>query len=595
MESGTEQDPAALAAQLDRLERRVIASEREFSTLTRIAQTVASTLDLEQLLAVILEQLKALIDYSAAGIVLVEDDIARFFDYRGPLPRDLVLSWRFPMSVAGYQLVTSREGAILVDDVHEDTSFARVYKASLGDLLPYFADVRSWMGLSLIARGRVIGFLRLSHTEPHFFTPEHVRLLEGVAGHAAIAIENARLLQAERERLAEVQRRRQVAESLRGILSILNSNTPSDFVLNYILDQACHLLNTDTATIYRLNEETNLLIPRATRNIPEDFITKLKVAIGQAAVGQAVLQRRPVVLSDFASLSITTLSESDQELLVNWVSANFKTMMSVPLLIKNKVYGGITLYFRESRTLATEDTELAMSFADQAALAIENARLYTQVSELASLEERQRLARELHDSVSQALYGIQLGAQTARELINDDLPDADLRTALVEPLNYVLSLAEAGLAEMRALIFELRPESLKFEGLVGALTKQANALRVRHHLEVDAELGQEPELSIEAKEALYRIAQEALHNAVKHAHATRLTLRLDGDDRAAELYVGDDGEGFDISETFPGHLGLRSMRERAERLDGKVDIQSSPKNGTHVRVRIPKNQIIPGN
>src|SRR5260370_1434497 len=123
------------------------------------------------------------------------------------------------------------------------------------------------------------------------------------------------------------------------------------------------------------------------------------------------------------------------------------------------------------------------------------------------------LARELHDSVSQALYAIGLGAHTAREAIASDSEQA------LASIDYVLALAEAGLAEMRALIFELRPESLEIEGLVAALTKQVAVLRTRYKLNVEADLGEEPDLSMEMKHALYRIAQEALHNIVKHAPA----------------------------------------------------------------------------
>ena len=144
----------------------------------------------------------------------------------------------------------------------------------------------------------------------------------------------------------------------------------------------------------------------------------------------------------------------------------------------------------------------------------ETRRLSEQAQELASLQERQRLALELHDSVSQTLYGISLGAQTAREALESDPGEA------IAPLEYVISLAEAGLAEMRALIFELRPESLASEGLITALTKQVVVLRTRYKLTVDAQLGEEPALSLERKHTLYRIAREALHNIVKHAHAS---------------------------------------------------------------------------
>ena len=207
--------------------------------------------------------------------------------------------------------------------------------------------------------------------------------------------------------------------------------------------------------------------------------------------------------------------------------------------------------------------------------------LNEQGQKVAALEERQRLARELHDSVSQALYGIALGARTAHTLLEGDPPRAK------EPLDYVLSLAEAGIAEMRALIFELRPESLAQEGLAAALGKQAAAARARFGLQVDAEVGEEPALPLEAKTALYRIAQEALHNTLKHAQASRVTLRLAQEDARVELEVADDGKGFDPTRDFPGHLGLQSMRERMERLGGTLGIDSAPGQGTCVRAEVP--------
>jgi signal transduction histidine kinase len=207
--------------------------------------------------------------------------------------------------------------------------------------------------------------------------------------------------------------------------------------------------------------------------------------------------------------------------------------------------------------------------------------LAEQARELASLQERQRLALELHDSVSQTLYGISLGVHTAREALESDPGEA------IAPLDYVISLAEAGLTEMRALIFELRPESLATEGLITALTKQAAVLRARYKLTVDAQLGEEPALSLEHKHALYRIAREALHNIVKHAHASTVLLRLDRQDDEMVLEVRDDGRGFDPAGPFPGHLGLRSIQERAARLGGTCSLASAPAQGTYLRVRIP--------
>jgi signal transduction histidine kinase len=194
--------------------------------------------------------------------------------------------------------------------------------------------------------------------------------------------------------------------------------------------------------------------------------------------------------------------------------------------------------------------------------------------------ERRRLARELQDAVVQALYGIVLGARTARTLLDRAPGQA------AEPLEYVLALAEAGLAETRALICELRPEALQTEGLVGALAKQTAPLSARYGVEVHADLCEEPELPLDVKDALYRIAQEAMHNAVRHAQAGRIDVRLTQQAGTIVLEVCDDGTGFDLTGSLPEHRGLRSMRERATHLGSTLEIESAPGRGTCIRAAI---------
>ncbi|HET6319495.1 MAG TPA: sensor histidine kinase, partial [Chloroflexota bacterium] len=205
----------------------------------------------------------------------------------------------------------------------------------------------------------------------------------------------------------------------------------------------------------------------------------------------------------------------------------------------------------------------------------------------AALEERQRLARELHDSVSQALYGIVLNASAAEEVF-EAAPDRARGL-----LGDVLRLADAGLAEMRALIFELRPESLEQEGLIGALEKQVASVQARHGLDVRLEVAAEPELPVATKEALYRVAQEALHNVVKHARAQTLNVALETTDGEVRLVVADDGRGFNPRDAFPGHLGLRSMRERVAAVGGNVEVDSAPDAGTRLCVSVPTATVKP--
>jgi signal transduction histidine kinase len=258
-----------------------------------------------------------------------------------------------------------------------------------------------------------------------------------------------------------------------------------------------------------------------------------------------------------------------------------RSWLAVPLALKDKVLGALTISWTDPAYFTADHARLARAFADQASIAIENARLYVQAQQLAATEERQRLARELHDSVSQALYGIALGARTARKLLDRDPP------AAVEPVEYILSLAEAGLAEMRALIFELRPESLESEGLNAAVRKQVEAVRARHGLRVDFLPCEEPDVPLAVKEAAYRIAQESLTNVIKHSQATHVQVTLASTPAGLKLEVVDNGAGFDTAADYPGHLGLWSMRERAAKAGGRLEINSRPGVGTRLIATFP--------
>lgn len=209
-------------------------------------------------------------------------------------------------------------------------------------------------------------------------------------------------------------------------------------------------------------------------------------------------------------------------------------------------------------------------------------KLQKELQERTASEERQRLARELHDSVSQALYGIALGAHTALTLLDTD------HNKVQEALQYVIDQTQAGLTEMKALIFELRPESLANEGLVTGITKLTAALHARHDVSVDFKSCVEPAVPLEIKEAVFRITQEALRNSIKHALATKLTIKLENCADGLVLEICDDGVGFTPTGNYPGHLGLTSMHERASVVGGQLEIISTPNQGTSVKAWIPK-------
>ncbi|MCU0497103.1 MAG: GAF domain-containing sensor histidine kinase [Anaerolineae bacterium] len=287
-------------------------------------------------------------------------------------------------------------------------------------------------------------------------------------------------------------------------------------------------------------------------------------------------------------LNDARIAESERQNMAQQAQA----LATIPLFSSGRYHGVMHLLWDAAHLFSDEEkyiyealmrTFSAVIATRREFLAKEEARRETErrARDLAALEERTRLARELHDSVSQALYGIGLGARTAKALMTRD------PSRLQEPLDYVLSLAEAGLTEMRALIFELRPESLEQEGLISVLSKQAASLETRHGIKVQTSFGEEPALSMGVKESVYRIAREALHNTVKHAQASEVKLTLLREAGGYRLEIVDNGGGFDTQRDFRGHLGLKSMEERTRSLGGVLSIESAPGVGTRIEVWIP--------
>jgi signal transduction histidine kinase len=259
----------------------------------------------------------------------------------------------------------------------------------------------------------------------------------------------------------------------------------------------------------------------------------------------------------------------------------WKLVVTIPMIHGGRPLGALSVYMRPGQRPSEPTMTFLHAIAGLAASSAEIFRLVSAVQHQVALEERQRLARELHDSVSQALYGIALGARSAQNRLARDPQRA------AEPLDYILGLSEAALADMRSLILELQPESLEREGLVGALAKRFDAIKGRYGIDVSTDLPNEPPIPLDTKQAIYRIAQEALHNLVKHSRAEHASLRLRVDRDALTMEVADDGEGFDPSGSYPGHFGLQSMRERAQSRGGELHVESRPGEGTSVRVRVP--------
>jgi signal transduction histidine kinase len=266
-----------------------------------------------------------------------------------------------------------------------------------------------------------------------------------------------------------------------------------------------------------------------------------------------------------------------------------RSELCVPIVAGGQVFGLINLESEQPGAFRSEQIDLLATATDIVAGALKHARLTRRAQEAAVLEERNRLARELHDSVTQQLFSITLTAQAARAHLEKNPQRAATQ------LERLQETAAAALAEMRALIAQLRPPALSDQGLVSALQQHIAALSRREGLRIELRVTGNERLAHGCEQALYRIAQEALNNIVKHAQAENVRVALDFAPERVQLHITDDGIGFDVAaqDAQPAtpidrHLGLMSMRERAAEVGGTLALRSARGGGTDILVTVPR-------
>jgi signal transduction histidine kinase len=260
---------------------------------------------------------------------------------------------------------------------------------------------------------------------------------------------------------------------------------------------------------------------------------------------------------------------------------SMSSFLGVPIVARGAVAGAFYLTDKEGADAFSDDDQaLIETFAAHAALAIENARLHERSRELSIVEERNRLARELHDAVTQKLFGVVLAAESGSALLERDVDAAATQLRLVRVL------AGEAMEELRSVIVHLRPPALEAEGLAVALGKHVDVLRRAHRRAIELDVAGDCPVAARVETDVFRIAQEALHNALRHARAARIAVRLRCDEERLELTVADDGVGFDVAAVRSRRLGLTTMAERAGAIDGDLEIASAPGAGTTVRLLV---------
>ena len=358
----------------------------------------------------------------------------------------------------------------------------------------------------------------------------------------------------------------------REITSILDMEVLLDRVVRLIAERFGYY----HVGIYLVMDETNRLVFYAgAGEVPRPRVNEEgAIDIGPGSMNGEVAQSNNAIVANDVSV--------DSRFLAVQMLPKTRSEMVVPLRIGARVIGTLDVQSVRVDEFTEDDARIIQALGDQIAIAIENARLYTHSRDLAILEERTRLARELHDSVTQSLYSLTLFAEAGSEsIISGDLNLARYYQSRIG------ETAHQALAEMRLLIHELRPLELKVVGLVEALNQRLASVERRTGIEATLVTDGIQSLPPQVEEQLYRIAQEALNNALRHSSGTSVNVQLRTQQGWVEIEVADNGCGFDVETcSQAGGLGLRNMRQRAERLGGELDIRSVPGGGTKVKVRV---------
>jgi PAS domain S-box-containing protein len=539
-----------------------------------------SSLDLDYVLNMILEQLRRSVPFTMAGITLVEGSSVRVVRYTGldnHPESDRAIGVDYPMK--DYSLlksISSTQQPIYIEDVKESPDWPSVSGLEW---------VRSFVAAPLINTGQVRGMLNLASDLPGYFSQETVEHLMAFAAPAALALQNAQLFKAELTA-------RQLAETLSAASLALTQTLDIKTVIDTLLEFVCRLIPYERAYIAISENESRLTVRAVADSDPKlDLSQDLNTfidALDLPNLREVYTRKKSLLVSDTLKYTgWTTFLEGE----------NIRSWLGVPMLAGGKVIGILVTARNEPDQYTDEHVRLVEGIVIQASVAIQNAWLFEQVrsghERLQSLSrrlvevqesERRFIARELHDETSQALTALKFGLRLLEQEI-------DQPQNLLQRVADLKQLTDKILEELHRLAMDLRPASLDHLGLVTALDQLVKSTQERYQLDVRFKtegFSGEKRLPDYFETSLYRIVQEALTNAIRHASAQSVDVILELFSGKAVVIIEDDGVGFDTAVIRKrGHLGLLGMQERAQMMGGNLQVESRPGGGTTVVVEVP--------
>ena len=360
------------------------------------------------------------------------------------------------------------------------------------------------------------------------------------------------------------------ADALREVALTLSSTLDRDQILDRLMENVGRVLPHDYADIMLIEGEIARVV-RSKGYSDELWHTKVKdlsfVVADTYYLHQMFTTGRPIVIPDI---------DHDPRWVKVTLEAVQRSYAGLPIMLHGKTIGFLNLISTEVNFFDLQHLEILDAFVAGVAVAVQNAELYQQAQALAAVEERQRLARDLHDAVSQNLFSSSIMAESLLRLI-DSKPER-----VKENLNQLYRLNRAAFAEMRALLLELRPAALLDIPITDLIEQLAQAAMGRKSIAIQLDLAQLPEIPDEIKVSLYRIVQECLNNIIKHAHATQVSIRAEHQAGKLTMIIEDNGRGFDPAQVPARAMGLHILGERAQAIGAEMHIRSQPGQGTTI-------------
>ena len=344
-----------------------------------------------------------------------------------------------------------------------------------------------------------------------------------------------------------------------------------DDLLKALVDVAVDILATDKSALLVWDADRNKLVVGASRGYNPDTFDRLTFGVEDGFMGSVMSTGEPAVVEDADNEPGVAVHVTQPE--------GIRAFMHVPIKVKGRLFGVFNFGYLAPHSFSEDEKRLLSALAQRAALAIENAQLYEQAQFAATIEERQRLARELHDAVTQTLFSSSLIADVLPRIWERNPEEGRRR------LEELRQLTRGALAEMRTLLLELRPSALVEVELGDLLRQVGEAFTGRSRIPIQLEVDGDIHIPPDVKVGLYRIAQEALNNIAKHANASQVTLKLCAEGKGLELSVVDDGCGFDMSGVSSEHLGLKIMGERSREIGVNLTVDSQVGAGTKIVAR----------